>query len=229
MPTTTLTFYPTANSQIAAAFGGDVGSATPASTGLWLDPETMNGAPDSNSSNFNSVSGIGSGVWMSENHHFNSFVTTTGTPLSTLLSSIPSNAILTEAKATLNIQSASLAAGNVLVYTRVKSALTNAAKGAREGGFALTTSSGQNLALHDQETNPIICSRAGTPLVLADFAGLNFELVVGFLTNGGASPTFRDINIDALTLTLSYSSGTVADRAPFSSGLLSRYRRFLRG
>lgn len=220
----TVRFYPQNGYSLAGVFGGDVGAASPPAA--WMDLSSAFGPPDDQGAEANDgVGSITAGNWLTENVFFTEFESEDG---SLLLSSLPSTLTLTAAKATIRVQG-TWTSGTVLLYTRIQSALTGASKGVREGGFSVSNAAAyNNIALHDQTTNPIICSRAaGTILTMADFAGSNFALVVGALTNGAAQP--RLLLADSLSLDLTWSGAPTVDRAPTCSGLLaSRYRRFSR-
>lgn len=219
----TLRVYAQVVTQITEAFGTDVGSGTAPVT--WDDPSLCAGAPDNVAASANIIAGIPNGTWYCANLYFATFAPLVGASLSSLSPTYT----LTELKATLNVKSCAVTPGTFLAYARVQSAATGLAKGVREGGFTITNGGAQNIALHNQTANPIIASRAGTPITMADVVGNSFQIVVGFLGNGTAASAARDLQVDGLTLDVSWTSSPTADRAPVCSGLLAnRFRRYSR-
>lgn len=209
-------FYATGVSESSTAFGGDVGAGNQ----LWADPE-LAGFIDENFA-VNTVIGAANSNWI-----FQNLIFTTFSSLNTgFLTNLRPSYSLVSAKASLRVRG-TYTSGNILLYTRVRSGVTSAAKGVREGGFVVTTGAAQTVNLHDHPTNPILCSRTATPLLMEDFVGAPFEIVVGFLSNG--TTVNRTLEVDGINLELTWTAGPTVDRAPTCAGLLAnRFRRFSR-
>ena len=98
----------------------------------------------------------------------------------------------------------------ILVYGRLRSGVTNASAGTREGGFSLSTSPIALLSLNSGSSlNGIFGNRAGTPIVMADLFGPNFGIVVGFYQSDA---TLRKPFVDAMYITATWTADGIRSR-----------------
>ena len=192
MPSTT--FYATACAEGGATFGGDVGVGTT----TW-NSTAGNAAGAKDTTYATQAAGTAPGTppnWLTTNLVFSSFVNAED-GVRTVAQCIPASATLTALD--VGVWAYTDVTG-LLAYGRIRSAVTNASAGTREGGFSLSTSPITLLSMNSSG-NPIFGHRTSTPVVMADLIGPNLGFVVG-VYSGDA--TLRKPFFDAMYITATW-------------------------